>query len=186
VLFWGSVEKRANMPVYSLGALVPLIAADAFIALSADIIGEVIIGAGSSVWFGCVLRGDGNSIRVGARSNIQDGSIVHITSKQHGTSIGDDVLIGHKAIIHGCTLENHSFVGLGAIVMDACVIETDGMLGAGGLLTPGKRIPAGQLWLGNPAKYIRDLTPDEITRNRAGAAGYATLAQVFRTQMKPV
>jgi gamma-carbonic anhydrase len=185
VLFWGIVEKRTNMPIYSLGALVPSIAPDAFIAPSADIIGDVTIGAGSSIWFACVLRGDGNFIRIGARSNIQDGSVVHITTKHHGTTIGDDVLVGHKAIIHGCDLHDHSFVGLGAIVMDGCVIETDGMLGAGALLTPGKRIPAGQLWLGNPAKYVRALTPDEITRNRTGAMGYAALAQVFRAELKP-
>jgi gamma-carbonic anhydrase len=171
------------MPVYKLGELCPNIAPDAFIAPSADIIGDVTVGAGSSIWFACVLRGDGNFIRVGARSNIQDGSIVHITTKHNGTTIGDDVLIGHKAIIHGSVLENHSFVGLGAIVMDACVIETDAMLGAGALLTPGKRIPSGQLWLGNPAKYVRDLTPDERARNRAGAAGYAELAQQFRERL---
>ncbi len=172
------------MPVYKLGDLTPEIAPDAFIAPSADIIGDVTIGAGSSIWFACVLRGDGNFIRVGARSNIQDGSIVHITTKHHGTLIGDDVLIGHKAIIHGCTLENHSFVGLGAIVMDGCIIETDAMLGAGALLTPGKRIACGELWLGNPAKYVRDLTPEERASNRAGAAGYALLAQKFRTELR--
>lgn len=171
------------MPVYRLGAQTPVIAADAFVAPGAQVIGDVTIGAGSSIWFNCVLRGDGNFIRIGARSNIQDGSIVHITRKTHGTAIGDDVLVGHMAIIHGCILEDSSFVGLGAIVMDACVIETDGMLAAGGLLTPGRRIPRGQMWAGRPAKYVRDLTPEEIARNRAGAAGYAALARQFRQDL---
>jgi carbonic anhydrase/acetyltransferase-like protein (isoleucine patch superfamily) len=171
------------MAIYRLGALTPTIAPDAFIAPDAQIIGDVTIGAGSSVWFGCVLRGDGNFIKVGDRSNIQDGTIVHITTKLHGTTIGDDVLIGHQAIVHGCTLEDHSFVGMGATVMDGCVIESDAMLAAGALLTPGKRIARGQLWAGAPAKPLRDLTPDEIARNRKGAAGYAELAQAFRRDL---
>jgi carbonic anhydrase/acetyltransferase-like protein (isoleucine patch superfamily) len=171
------------MPVYSLGSLTPVIADDVFIAPGAQVIGDVHIGAGSSIWFNCVVRGDGNSIRIGARSNIQDGSIIHITRKTHGTIIGDDVLVGHMAIIHGCTLENSSFVGLGAIVMDGCVIESNAMLAAGAMLTPGKRLPSGQMWAGRPAKYVRDLTPDEMTRNRAGASGYAELAQHFLQQL---
>jgi gamma-carbonic anhydrase len=171
------------MPVFRLGTLTPRISEDAFIAPGAQIIGDVEIGAGSSIWFNCVLRGDGNSIRIGERTNIQDGSVIHITRKTHGTQIGNDVLVGHMAIIHGCILENHSFVGLGAIVMDGCVIEADGMLAAGAMLTPGKRVPAGQMWAGRPAKYMRDLSPDEIQRNRAGAAGYATLAHQFRYEL---
>lgn len=172
------------MPIYALGDLTPRIADDVFIAPGAQIIGDVEIGAGSSVWFNCVLRGDGNFIRIGERSNIQDGTIVHITRKTHGTIIGNDVLVGHTAIVHGCELMDHSFVGLGAIVMDGCVIEPDGMLAAGAMLTPGKRIPSGQLWGGRPAKYIRDLTPEEIERNRKGAAGYAELAQQFRANLR--
>ncbi len=174
------------MPVYSLGALSPTVAPDVFIAPGAQVIGDVTIGAGSSIWFNCVLRGDGNFIRIGERTNIQDGSVVHITRKTHGTTIGNDVLVGHMAIIHGCTLEDSSFVGLGAIVMDACVIETDAMLAAGALLTPGKRIERGQMWAGRPAKYVRDLTADEIARNRAGSAGYATLAQHFRENLQEI
>jgi gamma-carbonic anhydrase len=174
------------MPVYSLGRLTPVVAPDAFIAPGAQVIGDVTIGAGSSIWFNCVLRGDGNSIRIGQRTNIQDGSIVHITREAHGTRIGDDVLVGHMAIVHGCILENRSFVGLGATVMDGCVIESDAMLAAGALLTPGKRIPAGQMWAGRPAKYMRDLTPDDIASTRAGTAGYAELAQHFRRELREV
>jgi gamma-carbonic anhydrase len=171
------------MPVYRLGALTPAIAEDVFIAPGAQVIGDVSIGTGSSIWFNCVVRGDGNLIRIGERTNIQDGSIIHITRKTHGTHIGNDVLVGHMAIIHGCILEDHSFVGLGATVMDGCVVETDAMLAAGALLTPGKRVPTGQMWAGRPAKYVRDLTEDEIGRNRAGAAGYAELALLFRRDL---
>ena len=138
------------------------------------------IAAGASVWYNCVLRADVQTIVVGARSNIQDGSVVHVTRKTHGTFIGADCLVGHMAMIHGCTLEDHSFVGLGSIVMDGCVIETDAMLAAGAMLTPGKRIPSGQLWAGRPAVYLRDLGPEDIARNRAGAAGYVELAQAHR------
>lgn len=172
------------MPVYTLGGLTPRIAADAFIAPGAQVIGDVEIGGGASIWFNCVVRGDGNFIRVGARSNIQDGSVIHITTRLHGTTIGEDVLVGHMALVHGCTLEDHSFVGLGAIVMDGCVIETDGMLAAGAMLTPGKRIGRGELWAGRPAKLMRTLAAEDIERNRAGARGYAALAQHYRQAMR--
>lgn len=166
--------------IHSFGGHTPEIAADAFIAPGAQVIGNVRIGAGASIWYNCVLRADVQTIIVGARSNVQDGSVVHVTRKTHGTFIGSDCLIGHMAMIHGCTLEDHSFVGLGAIVMDACVIETDAMLAAGAMLTPGKRIARGQMWAGRPAKYVRELSPEEIARNRAGAAGYVELAQLHR------
>lgn len=172
------------MPVHSFNGTAPDIADDVFIAPGAQVIGNVRIGAGASVWYNSVLRADVQTIVVGERSNIQDGSVVHVTRKTHGTFIGNDCLIGHLAMVHGCTLEDHAFVGLGAIVMDGCVIETDGMLAAGAMLTPGKRIGRGQLWAGRPAAYLRDLKPEEIARNRAGAAGYVELAQVHRRQME--
>jgi len=166
--------------LHAFAGVMPTVAADAFVAPGAQVIGRVTLGPGSSVWFNCVLRGDAAPIVVGARSNIQDGSVVHVTRSTDGTFIGDDCLIGHLAIVHGCRLEDHSFVGLGAIVMDGCVIETDAMLAAGGLLTPGKRIAAGTLWAGRPAVFVRDLTPADIARNRAGAAGYVELARMYR------
>ena len=172
------------MPVYALAGVAPVIAPDAFIAPSADIIGNVEIGAGVSIWFNVVLRGDGNAISIGSGSNIQDGTVVHISTNMQPTTIGRDVLVGHSALIHGCTLEDHAFVGFAAQVMDGCVVETDAMLAAGALLTPGKRVPTGQLWAGRPAKYLRDLTADDIARNRAGVEGYKMLAQIYRTDMK--
>jgi gamma-carbonic anhydrase len=166
--------------IHPFGSDLPQIADDVFIAPGAQIIGRVTIGAGSSIWFNCVLRGDVGAIHVGARSNIQDGSIVHVTGGRFDTHIGDDVLIGHGCIIHGCRIESGAFIGMGAIVLDGAVVEGGGMLAAGALLTPGKRVPAGELWAGRPAKYLRALSADEMAANRAGAAGYARLAQVYR------
>jgi gamma-carbonic anhydrase len=178
------MSTRGN--VFALGDLVPRLAADAYIAPGSQIIGDVTIEAGASIWFNCVLRGDGNSIHVGAGSNVQDGTVVHITTKLHGTWIGANVLVGHQALIHGCRLEDWSFVGFAAQVMDGCVVETDAMLAAGALLPPGKRVPGGQLWAGRPAKYMRDLTEDDIRRNRAGVIGYQQLAQTFLRDLRQV
>lgn len=171
------------MPVHPFNNVSPSVHESAFIAPGAQVIGDVTLGPDSSVWYNCVLRGDVERIIVGARSNIQDGSVVHVTRKRHGTEIHDDVLVGHMALIHGCVLESHSFVGLGAIVMDACVIETDGMLAAGALLPPGKRIGKGELWTGRPARLTRPLSAEEIARNRAGAAGYVELAKAHRAAL---
>jgi len=151
---------------------VPNIAESAFVAPGARIIGSVTIGEDCSIWYNCVLRGDVNAISVGARTNIQDGTIVHVTTARHQTDIGEDCLIGHLVMLHGCRLRDRAFVGLGAIVMDDCEIESDAMLAAGALLTPGKRIPSGQMWAGRPAKYVRDLTEREIAGTLIGAASY--------------
>ena len=166
------------MTLRAFQGVLPTVAADAFIAPGAQVIGNVRIGSRSSIWYNCVLRGDVMSIDIGSGSNIQDGSIVHVSRGTHATVIGDHCLVGHLAIIHGCTLEDHAFVGMGAIVMDGCVIESDAMLAAGALLTPGKRILTGQLWTGRPAAFDRLLTSSEIDRNRAASAGYAEIAKL--------
>jgi gamma-carbonic anhydrase len=171
------------MTVHPFGSYMPQIADDVFIAPGAHVIGKVSIGAGSSIWFNCVLRGDVGQINVGARTNIQDGSIVHVTGGQFDTHIGDDVLIGHGCIIHGCRIEARAFIGMGAVVLDGAVVEGDAMLAAGALLTPGKQVKTGELWAGRPAKYLRALSPEEIVRNRAAVAGYARLAQAYRTEI---
>ena len=167
------------MPLHPFEGVWPTVADDVFIAPGAQVIGNVRVGAGASIWYNCVLRGDVMPIVVGARSNIQDGSIVHVSRGTHGTIIGEDCLVGHLAIIHGCTLEDRAFVGLGAVVMDGCVIEGDAMLAAGALLTPGKRVPAGELWTGRPASFARSLSAAEIARNRAAAAGYVELSRQY-------
>ncbi len=168
------------MTLYNFGNARPRVADTAFIAPGAQVIGDVVIGENSSIWYNCVLRGDIERISVGARSNIQDGSVVHVTRKNQGTVIGDDVLIGHLAIVHGCIIENHGFIGLGAIIMDGCVVETDGMLAAGAMLTPGKRIGRGELWAGRPARLLRVMDETAIMMNRMGAAGYVELAKVHK------
>jgi carbonic anhydrase/acetyltransferase-like protein (isoleucine patch superfamily) len=155
----------------------------AFVAPGARLIGDIAIGPEASIWYNCVLRGDVNAIRIGARSNIQDGSVIHVDSPHpgresgHPTIIGEEVLIGHLAMVHGCILRDRAFVGLGAIVMDGCEIEGDAMLAAGAMLTPGKRIPTGQLWAGRPAKYVRDLSEADIAGMRAGVVHYVELAK---------
>jgi carbonic anhydrase/acetyltransferase-like protein (isoleucine patch superfamily) len=162
----------------------PLVDPSAFVAPGARLIGDVEIGPEASIWYNCVLRGDVNRIRIGARTNIQDGSVIHVDSPRpgreagHPTIIGEEVLIGHLAMVHGCLLHDRAFVGLGAIVMDGCEIEGDAMLAAGAMLTPGRRIPSGQLWAGRPAKYVRDLSPDDIEGMRLGVAHYVALAKL--------
>jgi len=170
---------RIQGQVFSLGDKHPSIAPDVFIASGAQIIGDVTIGAGSSIWYNCVLRADVNSIEIGKRSNVQDGTIIHVSRNTHGTTIGNDVLVGHLAIVHACTLKDWSFVGLGSIVMDGCVIEEDGMLAAGAMLTPHKTIGKGELWAGRPATLRRRLTDEQIEKNRRSAPHYARLAQDY-------
>jgi len=164
----------------------PRIHDSAFIAPGCRIIGDVEIGPDGSVWYNCVIRADVNRIVIGARSNVQDGSVIHCDSPKPGrpdgfaTIIGDDVLIGHMAMVHGCVLEDRAFVGLGSIVMDGCRIEENGMLAAGAMLSPGKVIGAGQLWIGRPAKFLRDLSEEARAEMRAGVAGYVENARAHK------
>ena len=160
----------------------PKIADDVFVAPGAIVIGDVEIGAGSSVWYGCVLRGDVNVIRIGARSNIQDATVIHVTRRNHGTFIGDDVLVGHGCLIHGCTLEDGAFIGMRAVVMDGVVVEGGALVAAGALVTPGKRVVKGTLWGGSPAQYMRELTDEEAANIPAAAGRYADLAQRHRAR----
>ncbi|MEM6903565.1 MAG: gamma carbonic anhydrase family protein, partial [Pseudomonadota bacterium] len=139
----------------------PKISQHAFIASTAVIIGDVEIGAGSSIWYGCVLRGDVNVIRVGENTNIQDGTVVHVSSTTQGSYIGDNITIGHMALIHACTLEDGCFIGMKACVMDDAKVASGAMVGAGALVTPGKQVGSGELWLGSPAKKARMLNEDE-------------------------
>lgn len=173
------------MRIISFGGNTPVIAPDAFVAPGAQIIGNVEVSAHSSIWYNCVLRGDVNRISIGARSNIQDGTVIHVDSPKGAgdglpTIIGDDVLIGHLVMLHGSILQDRAFVGLGSIVMDGCLIETDGMLAAGAMLTPGKVIRARELWVGRPAKKLRDLTSEEIANNQRGVAHYVELARAHK------
>jgi hypothetical protein len=172
--------------VYAFEDMTPVIAPDAFIAPTAVIIGDVVIGPESGIWFHCVLRGDMNIIRIGQRTNIQDGTVVHIDSGGFQTIIGNDVTVGHSAVLHACTLEDWAFVGIGSTVLDGAVIKRGGMLGAGGLLTPGKVIGENELWTGSPAKLKRVMEPDERRKFDGNAIRYRALAHRFRAGLKPL
>jgi carbonic anhydrase/acetyltransferase-like protein (isoleucine patch superfamily) len=154
----------------------PRIDASAWIAPTAAIIGDVEIGAQSSIWFHCVLRGDTNFIRIGARTNVQDGSILHVNRGTFPCILGDDVTVGHAAIVHACTIENRGFIGMGATVLDGAVVEEGGMLAAHALLSPGKRIRRGELWAGVPARFVRNLGEEEQAQFAATGAHYVELA----------
>ena len=163
--------------------VMPKIAPDAFIAPNATIIGNVEIGAQSSIWFSCVLRADDSYIRIGARSNIQDGSIVHESSAPLPTIIGDDVLVGHMVVLHACTLESGAFIGMRSVILDGAVVEGGAMLAAGALLGPGKRVPKGELWGGTPARFMRKLNEREMEELNNGAAHYVEHATEYRKML---
>lgn len=165
----------------------PLIHDTAFVAPGACLIGDVVIGPQASVWYNCVLRGDLNRISVGARSNVQDGTIIHVEDEgpDHPglpTLIGEDALIGHMAILHGCVIEDRAFVGMGAIVMDGARVTDTAMLAAGALLPPGRTIPAGELWAGRPARHLRHLTTYQIGLMARQTAKYLTLSEKHRRE----
>ena len=148
-------------PLYPFEGKRPSVHPTAFVAPTAAVIGEVEIGEGANVWYHCVLRGDTNFIRIGPRANIQDGTIVHVNAGAQSTVVGADVTVGHAAIVHACTLMDRAFVGMGATVLDDAVIEEAGVLGAGSVLPPSKRIGRLELWIGNPAKLVRVLTAEQ-------------------------
>jgi len=161
----------------------PTIAADAFIAPTATVIGDVVIGAETGIWFNCVIRGDVHEIRIGSRTNIQDGSIVHVTGGKFGTYIGSDITIGHGAVIHACTLEDGCFIGMGAVLLDGVVVESGAMVAAGAVVTPGKRVKRGELWGGNPAKLLRPLSEGDIAFFPKSAATYVGLARQYLQEL---
>jgi len=172
--------------LYRLGEHVPRIAPDAWIAPGAVLVGQVEVGAGSGIWFHCILRGDTNLIKIGARTNIQDGTVIHVDPGAYATIIGDDVTIGHSCLIHGCTLEDGAFVGMASTILNSAVVEGGGVLGAGSLLTSGKRVRRNELWTGSPAQLRRTLTDAERDDFMSVAAHYANNAQRFRREMDHV
>lgn len=175
--------------VLPFDGMTPKIDPAAFVAETATVIGDVEIGAGASIWYACTLRGDINRIRVGRNTNIQDGTVIHVNHDPEGdyretgggmpTFIGDDVTVGHMAVIHACTLEDGSFVGMRAVVMDEAVVENRAMVAAGALVSPGKRVPSGQLWAGTPARFVRDLTAEELDYMPYLSEHYCQLAAAY-------
>lgn len=161
----------------------PTIDPTAFVAPTAAVIGDVRIGAGTGIWFACTIRGDVHEIRIGENTNIQDGTVVHVSRGKFGTYIGSNVTIGHNATIHACTLEDGCFIGMGATVMDGAVVEAGAMVAAGALVTPGKRVKTGELWAGSPAKFLRPLTQKELDFFPVSAANYAELAAEYLSEI---
>jgi carbonic anhydrase/acetyltransferase-like protein (isoleucine patch superfamily) len=159
----------------------PTIAPTAYVAESASVIGDVVIGEDSSIWPQCAIRGDVNYIRIGARTSIQDGTVVHVTHSHPGvpggrpTIIGDDVTVGHQCVLHACTIENLCLIGMGSIVLDGAILREGVLLGAGSLVTEGKELEGGYLWVGRPAKRARELTEQEKAWFEYSARNYVKL-----------
>jgi len=149
------------VPIHSYRGQLPKLGKGVFVAPSAHLTGNLEAGEDTSFWFHVAARGDVHWIRIGARTNVQDGTILHVTHDTHPLSIGDDVVIGHSAMIHGCTLENACLVGIGARVLDGAVVESGAQVGAGAVVPPGMRIPSGRLALGVPARLVRTLSDAE-------------------------
>ncbi len=166
------------MPLYAIEGKRPTLADDVWVAPSADVIGDTQLGEGASVWFGAVIRADNTPILVGARTNIQEGAMLH-SDPGAPLSIGEGCTIGHHAILHGCTIGNNVLVGMGATVLNNAVIGDDCLIGANALVTEGKVFPAGSLIVGAPAKAVRDLPPEAIAGLRTSAAAYAARQRVY-------
>lgn len=158
---------------------IPVIGPDCFVAPGAALVGDVTLAAGSSVWFGCVLRGDVNRITVGARSNVQDGTVVHLGDRDP-TVIGDDVVIGHRAVVHGCTIEDGCLIGIQATLLDGARIGHGSVIGAGALVPAGMVVPPHSLVLGMPGRVVKTLDSDAEDFHRALAAKYGRLQRNYR------
>ena len=162
--------------------ILPRVAPDAFVAPGAILVGDVELGAESSIWFGAVLRGDVMPIRIGARTSIQDNSIVHSTGGWWPVDVGDDCVVGHGVILHGCTVASRVLVGMGAILLDEVEVGSDTIIGAGSLLPPKMKIPSGVLALGRPAKIVRDLNEKDFASIRDGARIYVGEVHEYREE----
>ena len=183
----GTPHRPGQGPLWALGEHVPALHPTAWVAPTAAVIGRVSLGAQASVWFGAVLRGDTNRIVVGARSNVQDLAVLHVNATpEHACLVGEDVTIGHSAIVHACRLEDRAFVGMGATVLDGAVIEQGGMLAAGALLTPNKHVGRNELWAGRPARLVRVMDPEERARFDQISANYVERSAQFRLELRPL
>ena len=168
------------MPLVPFEGKLPRLGARVWVAPGAYVTGDVELGDDVSFWFHTVARGDVNWIRIGPRTNIQDGSVLHVNHGTHPLSIGAGVVVGHQAVVHGCTIEDGALIGIGARVLDGAVVEAGAQIGAGAVVSPGHRIPAGHLALGIPARVVRPLTPEETQRIADTCARYAALKEKYR------
>lgn len=159
--------------------VMPTVADSAFIEDTAVIVGDVVIGADSSVWFHSVVRGDVNAIRIGRRTNVQDLSLLHVTHETYPLILGDDVTVGHHVVLHGCTIQNRVLVGMGAVLMDGVVVGDDCIIGAGALVTERTNVPPGSLVLGSPARVTRPLREAELAWLKESAENYVRYARDY-------
>jgi carbonic anhydrase/acetyltransferase-like protein (isoleucine patch superfamily) len=157
----------------------PLYDESVFIAENAAVIGDVVIGRDSGIWFSVVIRGDVNFIRIGERTNIQDGSVLHVTHKKYSLKIGNDVTVGHNATVHGCTVKDNVLIGMGAVILDNSIVNSNSIVGAGSLIKENFNIPEGVLAAGVPAKVIRDLKDEEIAKIKQSALNYILYAREY-------
>ena len=168
--------------IHSYRGETPNIHETAYIANGAHVIGDVVIGADASIWFGSVLRGDVNYIRIGARTNIQDLTAIHVNEGTSPTIVEDDVTVGHRAILHGCRVRSGSLIGMGAIVLDDAVVEEQAFVAAGAVVTPGTVVAARKRARGVPARVVRDLTEGELDHLRYSAKHYYDLKNEYRAR----
>lgn len=184
------MTHRPDVSIITINGKTPKIDDSAFIAPGCRIIGDVTIGKDVSIWYNCVIRAEVNHIVIGDRSNIQDGSVVHCDGPApdvpdgYPTIIGEDVLIGHNCMVHGCVLRDRAFVGLSATLMNGAIVESDAMLAAGAMLTQGKKVETGQLWAGSPARFVRELTDEQIVDMKVGVAHYVENAKIHRAALE--
>lgn len=165
--------------------LTPRLGAGVYLAPSADVIGDVWIGEHASVWFGAVIRGDVNYIRIGARSNIQDGAVLHVMHETHPLIIGDDVTVGHGCVLHGCTIESRCLIAMGSIILNGAHIGTGSIIAAGSVVTEDTRVPPHSLFMGVPAAFRRHLTADDLKLIERYAAHYVAYKEAYLAAGQP-
>ena len=173
------------MSIYQLDSIAPTVATTAWVADSAEVMGNVTLAADSNVWFGVVIRGDNEPITIGEGSNIQDGSVMHA---DHGKPlvVGKHVTVGHMVMLHGCTIGDESLIGIGAVVLNGAKIGKNCLVGAGSLVTEGKEFPDGSMIMGSPAKVVRELSPEQIEGLRQSAQHYVENAHRFKAGLKKI
>lgn len=174
------------MPVYALGSKTPTLGKNVWIAPNAVVIGDVTLGDDVSLWFGVVLRGDCGSIRIGARTNIQDGTVVHVTGGKADTTVGEDVTVGHMALLHGCTVEDRALVGMGSILLDGAVVGQDSLVAAGSLVSPGAVIPPRSMARGRPARVVRPIEDKDLVWTQEASRLYLGYADEHRAGLREI
>ncbi len=176
-------NRISQMTVYALGPLSPRIDPTAYLAPGTHVAGQVEVGAEASLWFGVIVRGDNEPIRIGARSNIQENTVMHVDTG-HPLTVGEDVTVGHLAMLQGCSIGNGSLVGIKAVIMNGAIVGEHSLIGAGALVTEGKEIPPRSLVLGSPGKVVRTLTDDEVARLQMSADSYVARARRYREALR--